>query len=142
MASRENGSPPVLKRVRKQRFGSGAWMELSLQEVLSILLLQVPPLFAVLELLALYLALSLPLTACLPRYSPYTPHIRKCMWVVSLHSHGSFTVYFSLFVLCYTLSCAILCSFLRHLSPFEAGSSCLHGFRSAPQAPPRETSWQ
>ena len=53
---------------------------------------------------------SVPPTLCfltahclLPRYSPYTPHIRKSVWVVSFHSHGSYAVYFSLFVMCYTL---------------------------------------
>ena len=88
---------------------------------------------------------SVPPTLCfltahclLPRYSP-SLHIlpifvNPCGLSPSTHTAPSLYISRS-------SSCAILCSFLRHLSPFEAGSSQLLGFRSAAQAP-RPTSWQ
>ena len=82
MENLESGSSVVVPLVRKHRVGSGVWMELSLQEVLSILPPQVPSLFIV--LLSVHLALYLPLFVSLPLtafshatlqvsiYSPYS----------------------------------------------------------------------
>ena len=139
MENLESGSSVVVPLVRKHRVGSGVWMELSLQEVLLILPPQVPSLFTV--LLSVHLALYLPLFVSLPltAFSHATLHILPIFvnpCGLSPSTHTAPLLYISR-----SSSRAILCSFLRHLSPFEAGSSQLLGFRSAAQAP-RPTSWQ